>query len=44
MKKLLWLWKKFWGKKYYIVYTKELREDEALFYGHKIYVGKNGDK
>ncbi|MDD7102559.1 MAG: hypothetical protein SOZ06_03535 [Candidatus Faecenecus gallistercoris] len=40
MKKLLWLWKKIWGTKYRIVYTEELHEDEVLFYGHKIYVGK----
>lgn len=44
MKKLSWLWKNFWGKKYYIVYTEELRKGEALFYGHKIYVGKKSDK
>ena len=44
MKKLIWLWKKIWGKKYYIVYTEELRKGEALFYGHKIYVGKKSDK
>ena len=40
MKKLIWLWKRFWGRKYYIVYTDELRENEALFYNHKIYIGK----
>ena len=43
MKKLIWLWKKFWGKKYYIVYTDKLRENEVLFYRHKIYVKKGSD-
>ncbi len=45
MKKLIWLWKKFWGVRYRIVCTEELREDEVLFYNHKIYIGrKNGKK
>lgn len=40
MKKIMWLWKKFWGKRYKIVYTEKLRENEVLFYGHKIFIGK----
>ncbi len=41
MKKLIWLWKCFWGRKYKIIYIeKGLLENEVLFYGHKIYVGK----
>lgn len=40
MKKLIWLWRRFWGAKYYIEYTEELCKDEVLFFGHKIYVGK----
>ena len=40
MKKLKWLWMRFWGRKYYIVYTDELRKNEVLFYNHKIYVRK----
>lgn len=40
MKKLIWLWKRFWGKRYRVIYTKELRKDEVLFYGHKIFIGK----
>ena len=46
MKKILWLWKNFWGKKYKIIYVKKgLRKNEVLFYRHKIYVRKdnNGD-
>lgn len=41
MKNIIWLWKCFWGKKYRIVYTKELCKDEVLFFGHKIYIQKN---
>lgn len=40
MKRLIWLWIRFWGRKYYIVYTEELRDNEVLFYNHKIYIGK----
>ncbi len=40
MKKIMWIWKKFWGTRYKIVYTDELCENEVLFYGHKIFIGK----
>lgn len=43
MKKLIWLWKRFWGKKYYIVYTNNICNNEVLVYGHKIYL-KKGDE
>lgn len=36
---MLNLWKKFWGRKYRIIYVKEgLEENEVLFLGHKIYI------
>ncbi len=38
MKKLIWLWKCFWGTKYYIEYNENLKENEVLVYGHKIYI------
>ena len=45
MKKLIWIWKRFWGKKYYIEYVeKGLRENEVLFYGHKIYIRRKSDE
>ena len=41
MKKILWLWKSFWGRKYKIIYVKKgLQKNEVLFYRHKIYVLK----
>ena len=40
MKKLKFLWMRFWGKKYYIVYTDNLKENEIVFYRHKIFIGK----
>lgn len=39
MKKLLWLWKRFWGREYRIIYTDKLIKNRVLVYGHKIYVG-----
>lgn len=41
IKKLLWLWKRFWGKKYYIKFTNHLKNDEVLFFSHTIYIGIN---
>lgn len=41
MKKILWLWRKFWGKKYIIKYTDQIKEDEILIIGHHIYINKN---
>lgn len=43
MKKLKWLWVRFWGKKYYIVYTDMLKKNEIIVFKHKIYVGKGRD-
>ena len=41
MKKLLWLWKTFLGRKYKIIYVeKGLQKNEVLLCGHKIYVRK----
>lgn len=40
MKKLLWLWKCFWGTKYFVTYTDRLKDDEILVFGHKIYISK----
>jgi hypothetical protein len=38
IKRLSWLWKLFWGRRYTVSPVKEgLREDEVLFYKHKIY-------
>lgn len=39
IKSLLWKWKKFWGKRYWI-YKDEKEVGEILFYGHKIYITK----
>lgn len=33
--------KKILGTKYYIVKTKELKKDEILIIGHKIYIGNS---
>ena len=39
IKKLSWLWKLFWGRRYIVTPVKEgLKEDEVLFYKHKVYV------
>lgn len=36
MKKLLWLWKNFWGRKYKIIYVeKGLQKNENYSYGDK---------
>lgn len=43
MKKLIWIWKCFWGRKYFITCVEEgLKEDEILVYGHRIYKPKKG--
>lgn len=41
MKKLIWLWKKFWGRTLIIKVSEELKEDEALIYGHRLYLPPN---
>ena len=44
-KKIIWLWKLFWGKKYFITSVKEgLAEDEILVYGHRIYILERAKK
>lgn len=40
MKKLIWIWKHLWGKRYYIEFTDKLKNNEILIYRHKIYIGK----
>ena len=32
MKKIIWLWKRYWGKKLIIKISNELKEDEVLIY------------
>ena len=41
MKKLIWLWKRFWGKKLIIKISNELKEDEILIYRHNLYLPPN---
>ena len=41
LKKLKWLWKCIWGRKYFIKYTDKLKDDEILIHGHTIYVPRN---
>ena len=39
IKVLIWYWKRFWGKKYFITFVEEgLNEGEILVYRHKIYI------
>jgi hypothetical protein len=41
MKKLIWLWKCFLGKKYFLIPVETgLEKDEILVIGHKIYFKK----
>ena len=37
MKKLIWKWKKFWGKRYYLI-EDEKEIGSVLVYGHKVYL------
>lgn len=42
MKTLIWLWKIFWGKKYFITFIEDgLKEDEIPLYKHKLYLPTN---
>ena len=41
IKKLIWLWKCFWGKRLIIKVSEELKEDEVLIYGHCLYLPLN---
>ena len=43
MKKLIDIWRNFWGRKYKIIYSDKLKENEVLVYRHKIFV-KKGEK
>lgn len=39
IKKLIWYWKLFRGRKYFITFIDEgLKEDEILVKGHRIYI------
>ncbi len=40
MKKVLWILKRLFGKKYFIKYSNKLKSDEILVFGHKIYISK----
>lgn len=44
MKKLVWLWKRFWGTYYRVEYTENLKENEQLYYRHILYIGKKGKR
>ena len=44
MKKKLNLWKRFWGKTYRIIDTKEIKENTVLIYEHRIYVNREEEK
>lgn len=39
---MIWFFRKFFGRKYFIVYTDKLKDDEILVSGHKIYIGRKG--
>ena len=41
IKKFIWLWKCFWGKRLIIKVSEELKEDEALIYRHCLYLPPN---
>lgn len=43
MKKIIWLWKSFWGRKYFLtpVDSKYLKKEEILISGHRIYYNKD---
>ena len=38
MKKILWWWKSFWGRKYRIKISNNLGDDEMLIYKHRCYI------
>lgn len=41
LKKIIWYWKCFFGRKYFITLVEEgLKEDEVLVKGHRIYISK----
>lgn len=40
MNKIKKIWISFWGKKYRIIYSDNLKENEVLVYRHKVYLKK----
>ena len=38
---MMWLLKCFFGRKYRIVYTDKLKDNEILIFNHKIYVRRD---
>lgn len=42
--RIKWMWIKFWGWKYRVKYTNELKENEILCFRHTLYIGTNQDK
>ena len=40
MKRLINIWRNFWGRKYKIIYSDKLKENEVLIYRHKIFIKK----
>lgn len=41
MRKLIWLWKQFWGFRLIIKVEERLKKDEGLLYGHILYLPSN---
>jgi hypothetical protein len=41
LKKIRWLWKRFFGTLLIIKVSDELKEDEILIYGHSLYLPPN---
>lgn len=39
-----WFLRKLFGSMYFISYSKELKDDEILIIGHRVYVAKDGRK
>ena len=43
LKKIIWYWKCFFGRRYFITLVEDgLKEDEILINGHRIYISKKG--
>ena len=39
---MIWFLRKLFGKKYFIVYTDKLKDDEILVSGRRICIGRKG--
>ena len=39
---MFWFFRNLFGKKYFVVYTDKLKDDEILVSGHRIYIGRKG--